>query len=53
LEFVNNKVNFRELEGDTDIRRQMSERYWAKRGWTSANMNGAYVGCPEMPDGRK
>ncbi len=36
-----------------DNKRSLSDRYWAQRGWTSANMNGAYVGCPEMPDGSK
>lgn len=46
-------MTFRSIEGEFDNKRPLSEMYWASRGWTSSNMNGAYVGCPEMPDGRE
>ncbi len=51
--YLKNRVSFRSIEGEMDNKRSLSDRYWAQRGWTSANMNGAYVGCPEMPDGSK
>ena len=41
------------LEGDKLVTRRTSEMYWGMKGWTSATMNGKYVGCPELPDGSK
>lgn len=44
-------IRFSLLEGTVTDQQPLSEKYWGRRGWTSATMNGRYVGCPELPDG--
>ena len=50
---VDNRIQFGALEGSKIDTRRLSDMYWAQKGWTSGNRNGAYVGCPELPDGSK
>ena len=52
-QFIQNRVTFPALEGGFMDKRGISELYWSRTGWTSASMKGAYVGCPELPDGSK
>lgn len=48
---IESKFTLRQLEGEGQLQRRVSEMGWSRKGWSGKSMNGKFVGCPEAPNG--